>query len=159
MSDLRAGDEILVGPNTYSTVFMFTHRLTAGNNDFVSLATKSGMEIRLTRGHFLYINGHLVTARDARVGDAVELADGSADTIASISMVKGRGLFNPQTLHGDIIVDGVRTSTYTTAVEPSVAHILLTPLRYAHRALTLSFKAVRKLTWRKQYVHFTPAVI
>jgi Hint module len=39
------------------------------------------------------------------------------------------GLFNPQTLHGDVVVDGLRASSYTTAVEPAVAHRLLWPLR------------------------------
>lgn len=42
----------------------------------------------------------------------------------------GRALtFNPQTLDGDILVDGIVTSTYTTAVAPRVARAVLSPLR------------------------------
>ena len=37
--------------------------------------------------------------------------------------------YNPHTLNGDIVVNGIKTSTYTAAVEPSLAHSLLWPVR------------------------------
>ena len=40
-----------------------------------------------------------------------------------------KGLYNPLTLAGDIVVDGILASTYTKAVTPKMAHAALAPLR------------------------------
>jgi hypothetical protein len=50
-----------------------------------------------------------------------------------VELVRGVGLYNPQTLHGDIVVDGVRASTYTEAVDPVFAHAVLAPVRAVYR--------------------------
>lgn len=55
---------------------------------------------------------HVVTSRIVRI-----------DTVVS------RGLFNPQTLDGRLVVNNVAASTYTTAVDPQVAALLLFPFR------------------------------
>ena len=47
---------------------------------------------------------------------------------------RARGLYNPHTLHGDVVVDGVLTSTYTGVVHPALAHALLAPLRQLYSA-------------------------
>jgi len=44
-----------------------------------------------------------------------------------------RGLYNPHTLDGWLVVDGVVTSTYTTAVAPAVAEAALAAARAAYR--------------------------
>lgn len=129
MSDLVVGDRVSVGKNQFSEVFMFTHKLSSVQYDFVQLETASGNALRLTDGHFLPINGEYLPAKHASVGDELILADGSVSDIVSISSVQDYGLFNPQTTHGDIVVDGIQASTYTTAVSPNMAHALLAPLR------------------------------
>lgn len=50
-------------------------------------------------------------------------------TSLAFSSGKELGLYNPQTLDGRIVVNGIIASTYTTAVIPEAAHALLTPLR------------------------------
>ena len=55
-------------------------------------------------------------------------------------MVTDVGLFNPQTKHGDIVVDGVRVSTYTHAVHRNMAHAMLAPFRLARARLGLSMQ-------------------
>lgn len=41
------------------------------------------------------------------------------------------GMYNPQTRHGDIVVNGFVVSTYTEAVRtPTIAHALMTPVRF-----------------------------
>lgn len=40
-----------------------------------------------------------------------------------------RGLYNPQTKHGSIIVNNILAGTYTTAVAPGLVHAVLAPLR------------------------------
>jgi hypothetical protein len=134
MDELAVGDVVRVGPTEYSPVFMFTHRAADAAADLVSLETACGARIRLTAGHYIYANGALVAAAHVRVGDALALGGGggaAAAVVARVRRVRGTGLYNPQTLHGDVVVDGVLASTYTTAVEPVFAHALLAVFRGA----------------------------
>jgi desert hedgehog len=119
------GDRVHVGRGVFSDVFMFTHRARDAVSAFVALETASGAALRLTHGHYLYVNGALAAAGTVAVGDAVELGGGAADVVARVSTVTSAGLYNPQTVQGDVVVDGVRASTYTTAVQPAFAHAVL----------------------------------
>lgn len=129
---LRIGDVVQVGPSKFSPVFMFTHRLSQGMYTFVVISG-THTTISLTPGHYLYINDRLTMAKTVRPGDRLRLADGSEDIVKSVNMELKQGLYNPQTLHGDIVVDGVLASTYTSAIAPTVAHPLLAPLRMIFR--------------------------
>jgi Hint module len=129
MSDLAVGDSVHVGSGIFSTVFMFTHQSADSLNEFVSLESATGAKLLLTSGHFLYVNGDLVAAKTVTVGDKIELGSGQTDAVSRVSVVMAAGLYNPQTLHGDVVVSNVRASTYTTAIAPAVAHRLLAPLR------------------------------
>ena len=44
----------------------------------------------------------------------IELASGASAVVERVSVVSGKGLFNPQTVLGDIVVNNVRASTHTT---------------------------------------------
>lgn len=129
MADLSVGDNVEVAEGTYSTVFMFTHQLKDAAHDFVELSTISGNKITLTPSHILPVNGKYVPAGKAQIGDSLRLGCGCATEITNVKTVRDTGLFNPQTAHGDIVVDGIRASTYTSDVAPSVAHALLAPFR------------------------------
>jgi hypothetical protein len=136
MDELLAGDRVHVGRGQFSEVFMFTHKTADVYSEFVIVDTAAtGSRLRLSPGHYMYVNGGLAAAKTVAVGDSVELGDGSMDTVAAVSSAVLKGLYNPQTLQGDIVVDNVRASTYTTAVEPMFAHAILTPLRAAYRML------------------------
>lgn len=135
MDELKLGDRVYVGDGLFSEVFMFTHKMANVKHSFVRIETEAGSALELTSGHYLYLNGHLATARTARVGDVVLTADGSTSTISRVDEVLLKGLYNPQTVHGDIIVNGVRASTYTTAVHPKLSHALLAPLRVLYARL------------------------
>ena len=52
--------------------------------------------------------------------------------VASVSSVWADGLYNPHTMHGDIVVDGIQTSTYTSDIDPTLAHAALWPVRMLH---------------------------
>lgn len=135
MSALQIGDRVKVADATFSDVFMFTHKLADAANDFVVVQTSSGAELSLTAGHYLYVNGALVAAGTIRVGDVVESATGERLAVTSVRFRTMDGLYNPQTIHGDIIVNGIRASTFTTAVQPSAAQALLAPLRAMYARL------------------------
>lgn len=129
MADLRAGRSIHISENgDASAVFLFSHRATDGVHEFVRLVTRSGHTITLSHGHFLYANGRLSAASAVRVGDVLRTVDGPSRVIG-LSVVRERGLVAPHTLHGDIVVDGVVASSYTTAVHPRLAQIMLAPVR------------------------------
>jgi Hint module len=118
---------------------MFTHKMAGGVHDFVQLTTSTGATISVTSGHYMPIDGALVAASNVAVGDVLQLGDGTLDEVASVAAVQGSGLYNPQTLHGDIVVNGVVASTYTTAVAPSFAHAVLAPFRTLSAVLGMDF--------------------
>jgi Hint module len=143
MSDLATGDLVLVAPGTYSAVFMWTHRdaSAAPANAYVQVST-AHHRITLTRGHHMPVSRGRgatrgpVPAGDVRRGDVVQTVSGP-EAVVAVRRVAARGLYNPQTLHGEIVVGGVVASTYTTAVPPAAAHALLAPLRWAWAAAQL----------------------
>jgi hypothetical protein len=110
--------------------------------------------LTLSPGHFIYIveegaaaseveNGtpkmKAIPARDIRIGDIVQTGDGDGATsplltkVVRINSVRGKGLYNPHTLDGDIIVDGILTTVYTDAIRPELAHALLAPVRALYK--------------------------
>jgi hypothetical protein len=132
MADLAVGHRVHVGGGKHSEVYAFTHADAGATSLFVRLDTASG-PLTATPTHYVYVDGALRPAGSVAVGDRLNRADGTVAAVVGVSLERHRGLFNPQTLHGDIAVDGFRTSTYTTAVAPSVASVLLAPVRALYR--------------------------
>jgi desert hedgehog len=138
MDQLAVGDRVKVAVDSFSDVFMFTHRLADVLTSFVVLRTESGHSISTTHGHYLYINGALTPAASVKLGDLVTMGTGEQTRVIHVSESVQAGLYNPQTLHGDIVVNGLLASTYTTAVAPSVGHAWLAPLRLMYSAFGVS---------------------
>lgn len=116
------------GAAGYSEVFMFSHRvMTAGKVAFLRIQA-GAFEVTLSHGHLLYVNGELRRAEETRVGDEVRTIHGR-QAVETISQVWERGLYAPHTMSGEMVVNGVMTSCYTSSVQSSVAHTLLSPLR------------------------------
>ncbi|KAK1862562.1 hypothetical protein I4F81_005130 [Pyropia yezoensis] len=144
MDALRVGDAVRVAPGgggaAFSPVYLFTHADggARGGPPAVRLTTASGAAVTASAGHYVYAGGRLVAAAAVAVGDTLQVVPpgGGATTwvvspVTAIAAVPVAGLYNPQTLAGEVVVDGVRASTYTTAVAPRVATALLAPLRAA----------------------------
>lgn len=136
MDQLIIGDRVVVKGwrQGIDRVFMFTHRDANVWARFVAMRLSSGRVLRVTPGHYVYARKgrteiRLVRGDDVSVGDLLPTADGDVVRVNSVRYVFERGLYNPQTGSGDIVVDGVRVSTYTEAVPPLAAHALLVPLR------------------------------
>jgi hypothetical protein len=98
---------------------------------FYVLTTASGHKLTLSSKHYVHLlpNYNLTQARHVRVGHVVELANGTASAVVAITTERRNGLYNPNTLDGKIVVNGVLASCYTGSIEPTVAHMLLWPLR------------------------------
>jgi Hint module len=126
MDDLTIGDVVKTGPNSFSPVFMFTHRdADIAVADFISVTTASGHVLALSSGHYLPVDGGLKAASSIAIGDVLMLENGDGSAITSIETKAGTGLYNPQTADGSIVVDGIVASTFTTAVDPVVGSALL----------------------------------
>lgn len=138
MGQVSLGDRVMVSEGVYSDVFMFTHKDSSRHYKFVTLHTESGLTLSATHGHFIFVNGALAEAGTVAVGDDLTLADGTSDRVVDVLMEMKVGLYNPQTLHGDIVVNGLRASTYTRTVKSNMAHALLLPVRAVYNLFGLS---------------------
>jgi len=158
------GDEIAVGAGIYSSVIAFTHKMPDMVDEFVVLTTASEARITLSGGHYIFIYGKdgkqeklgaLRRADNAHVGDFLEIVTTNAHNkdvmyyspIVLIEIVKARGLFNPQTIDGKIVVDGVLCSTYTDAVAIDVGHAALAPLRFIYATFGSTARFLQDSVW------------
>lgn len=144
MDQLAIGDRVLTSPGVFSDVFAWTHHDPLHTSPgYVHISTLSSHDLTVTAGHFVYANGGAIPADAVRIGDTMMSANGTCTRVVSVQRVTSRGLFNPQTLDGNIVVDGLACSTYTAAVAPGAAHALLAPLRMAYSAVHLLLEASR----------------
>lgn len=132
MDELRTGDHVSVGHGSFSEIIGWTHRDSGYVGRFVRIRTNATV-LTLTNGHFVYVNGVLKEAQHAKRGDWLRSWDGRRVTVVGVERVRDVGLFNPQTMDGDIVVNDVLCSTYTRAIAPMMAHALLAPVRMASR--------------------------
>lgn len=137
VTKLAIGDRVLSGRGEFSEVLAFTHADPVTWTRFVRIEANGGQVLSLTTSHFLPVNGLISPARDVRAGDVVAtmvMENGywmvREDQVVSVKLHMERGLYNPQTANGDIVVDGVVASCYTDAFDPLAAHALLAPLRF-----------------------------
>ena len=141
----------------YSPVYFFSHRDRNATSLFVklyyALPLRNGTRqsfVLASSGHYIYtvprkaaplnVSGSqtfqfgtitLVPADKVHVGDFLVTENDTIVSVTGIGRAKGLGLYNPHTLDGNLIVDGIRVSAFTTAVSPQAANALLFPLRVA----------------------------
>lgn len=133
IEELQIGDNVAIGRGVFSQVFGFSHYDATSVSTFVVAETASGHSLRATPGHYVYVNGQIKPMRGIKKGDTLTLDDGSSTVVVQVNLKRLRGLYNPQTAHGDIVVDGVLATTFTTAVLPVFAHAALAPVRASFR--------------------------
>lgn len=92
----------------------------------------------------------VVAAGGVAVGDALETDDGAMERVTRVNRRAGRGIYFPQTLHGQIVVDGVVASTYTTVVEPGAAHTWLAPARLVHQIFGIHCSILESVSRRRE---------
>jgi hypothetical protein len=158
ISSLRIGDRVLAvrpdGTTFYDEVYLRGHKDPAAVARFVQLQVPSGAALRLTPSHHVPVirAGRAVTiaAAGVRVGDLVRVvaADGSValEPVVRLGIVVDRGLWNPYTLGGSIVVDGIEASVHSAVKLSGVFAVLgvsapagyqlaLFPLRAAYALL------------------------
>lgn len=151
------------GAGSFSRVFVFSHRDRDVWSTFVRLQFEGPHgrgRIRLSPRHYIYRmrdgcgavscseDSVMVMAQDVQAGDLLVGMHGSPMSVIGLDFVQARGLYNPHTLDGDLVVSGVRVSVYTASVEPQIASALLAPVR-----------GVFQLGWRGMSVWLSESVL
>ena len=137
-ADLRIGDRVKVAHGEFSEVFFFSHRHPDTLTNAIHIETSiPELALTLSKDHLLYVNGKLTPASSVRVGDILEAHHKNLVTVTvkSVLLQKMQGLYNPNTQHGDVIVNKIRSSAHTATIHPVVARALLSPLSLAYRVL------------------------
>ncbi len=140
MSDLSIGVRLAVEGSKFSEVIMFSEPTVNDRFEFVELHVGS-IVLRATSGHHIYVSGCYVPAGDMKVGDMLELADGMHRAVIAVKAVMDEGLYNPVTVYGDILVNGVRAATFTPATQRNIAEAAVSPLGAMFECLGLTCTA------------------
>lgn len=88
--------------------------------DFVKITNQHGI-LLVSEDRYVYANHKKMTARSVPVGDIIPVHNNQMSVVQNISREHDVGLYNLQTRHGDIVVDGVVVTTYTNIVHPTAA--------------------------------------
>ena len=125
MADLEIGDAVRTHDGSFSKVLLFSKRLADREAEFFVLHLESGATLELTKNHYTYFaDGQLVLAKDVKVGDRL-----SAGEVVEVTQATYVGAYSPVTAAGELLVNGVRVSSHTRKVDPSVAQVALAPRR------------------------------
>mmetsp|Transcript_12802 Transcript_12802/g.34460 ORF Transcript_12802/g.34460 Transcript_12802/m.34460 type:complete len:323 (-) Transcript_12802:241-1209(-) len=139
ISAVEVGDRVRVGPQQFSAIYFWSHKDgISSSSRYVQLIAADGTTVTLSRGHFIYANEKLVRADEVQLGDVLMRIEGSGkNTAVAVSSIRTglvkRGLYNPHTVDGNIVVNGLLASTYTDAISPRVAHWLLSVERLVNK--------------------------
>lgn len=146
MDALRLGTPVLAvhatntTPAVYSPVYFFSHADATAVSPMVRLTTASGAVSAASPGHLLGVvpadgggpGAPVLTPAAAVVPgrDTVAVEGGARSVVLAVDHVAAaEGLYNPHTLVGSVVVDGVVWSDLTTALPPAVGERLLAPLK------------------------------
>jgi desert hedgehog protein len=161
MRDVRLGDRIMVaradGSLGYEEVYLNTHKDPVSAGPYVELALASGRSLMLSPRHFIPVGArpapacgeHVAKgANEIAVGDFVwsRAEDGRMvpDEVAAVRTTVEVGAYNPLTMNGTIVVDGVVASAHSdwfldgivsADAQTKVYQAILAPVRVAYRAL------------------------
>ena len=156
MAELRLGDRVQVvradGSLGFSEIYLQTHKDALSAAPFVELTLASGRTLSLSPRHFIptgpsFADATVKAAEELRVGDLVwsQAGDGmAADPVVAARTLVDVGLYNPLTMTGTIVVDGVVASAHSDwfldgIVSPhaqaAVYQAILAPVRLAYRVI------------------------
>merc|ERR1712178_335800 len=157
MKSLQVGDRVRSGEASFSEVYFFSHQLRKVITSFVQLTTDTRHRIELSRKHFILTSkncdGHSqqAYAQDVQIGMCVFTKEQQGMTMSRVtqkSIVRSEGLYNPFTIDGSIVVDGVQASAHSdwfldslaaplglTSTLPSIYQAVLAPARWMYHAV------------------------
>lgn len=151
VSDLCIGDRIRTKCG-HSAYYLTSHRDPAALTEMVTIVTESGHSVTATPDHYIplhqgcnkpmgtVIRGDLISVQ---TGDCLE-----ASVVKTTSVSVEKGLYNPITLSGDMIVQGVVVSCWSewflegfvnVSFIPSMYQAMMLPIRILYYVLPSAF--------------------
>ena len=148
IDQLQIGDAVQQLDGSYSTVYSFAHRAPEQMVEYLQIhTTQTKKPLEISNKHMLYANGHLVAAKEVKVGDALLIPSNNngdtttAATVTKIGRVSLIGAYAPYTTTGNLIVSGVAASSYCVGHEfnsfltPAQQHSFQQVINGPHRVL------------------------
>lgn len=128
VAELSVGDRVLATDSSGNLFYDKVHRVphwdASQPQDYVRITTASGRVIEASRGHYLHAGSccsldKLTLAMNVREGDDLftvsdETGGLAADAVVSAEPVRKEGAFNVHTLSGNIVVNGVAASHFSS---------------------------------------------
>lgn len=140
MDTVRVGDYVRV-KNGHSRVHSIAHHDTDLETTFLQVHSH-GLEkpLELTEKHLVFANNKIIRADQLKIGNTLSNGDEEKYVIYKIQQVKRTGVYAPITESGDIVVSGVRASSYYSLADkiPFNHHTLL-HYYFAPRRLMCSY--------------------
>ena len=143
ISEVAVGDRILsvnakTGAQVYSDVAYVPHGTNAIQATFVTLATASGRDVKMTANHVLPAGAceapaalPYVSASSVVVGDCVETVSGR-ERVVSVSTVVGEGIYTVVAMEELVVVNGIVATPYG-GVNPALANVYYNLHRLAYQ--------------------------
>lgn len=149
MRDLVVGDKVLTASGEHKTVFTINHYSATKVTSFLRIHTegldKEQMPLELTSNHMLFAgdNEYPVPAVTIKIGDTVRTTEG-LKKVVKIDRINRKGLYNPLTMDGTIIANGVVASVYTSQTGSShieIAGSKVLPFHDAMDVASISYRS------------------
>ena len=129
---LKVGDLVVTShKGDLSRVYSLAHNDPNGQTEYLQISTDTGDTIEISGSHMLFVNNKLTLAKDVVVGNFL----GDSQKVVEIGTITRRGMYAPLTENGEILVSGVRSSSYVGILKTSLSmqafvyHAGLAPLR------------------------------
>jgi len=117
MDQLKQGDYILTQSGKYSEVYTFGHRSDEIMGEFYQFRTATGHTLELSEFHQVMVDSKGgVYAMNVKVDDELLLQpSGETTPVKSIKKIRKKGVYNPLTKDGMIVVNGIAASNTNKA--------------------------------------------
>ena len=131
ISEVQVGDRVLTvnakGEQVFSDVVYLPHGQNAAQTTFVTIATESGRDLKMTSNHILPAGAcgastlPMVAAGKLAAGDCVQTVSGR-EQVVSVGKVEARGIYTAIAMEELLVVNGIVATPYG-GVNPMIANI------------------------------------
>jgi hypothetical protein len=131
MDTLQVGDYVKVANGEFSRIYTLLHLDRNTEAEYLQIYGKGlSSPLEISHVHMLFVDGKATRAKDVKVGDML-----GQNEVLEIQTIKRRGIYNPATEAGKIVVSGILASSYPAVFDVSAdilqqaTHSILSPLR------------------------------
>lgn len=143
IKNLKIGDFILVAPDKYEPVYSFGHRNDELETEFLSIVTRNGAKLEITKDHLVFIDRDVSVPASDLKQEMQLLHSGEMTSIKSIKTVNRRGLYAPFTPSGKLVVNGFDVSSFVAI--NGLATVKLFGIELHYQTISSLFESPRRL--------------